>query len=130
MVDDTHPATMLRDAMRADLMTAMKARSAETVAALRAALAAIDNAEAVDVPDQGGAHIPAEQNSMIAGATTGLASSEVPRRALTSADVQVVLGDLMAEYIAEADRYGALNRPEAAEQLRRQAAALSKYVGA
>ncbi|MEH3128639.1 MAG: hypothetical protein PGN27_01600 [Mycolicibacterium neoaurum] len=130
MVDDTHPTTMLRDAMRADLVTAMKARAAETVAALRAGLAAIDNAEAVAVPDQSRAPIPGGQKSVIAGATTGLGSSEVPRRALTSADVRVVLGDLIAEYNAEADRYVALNRPEAAEQLRRQAAALSKYTGA
>ncbi|AHC25746.2 MULTISPECIES: GatB/YqeY domain-containing protein [Mycobacteriaceae] len=130
MVDDTHAATALRDAMRADLSTAMKARAAETVAALRAGLAAIDNAEAVDIPDRTGALIPPGPESVIAGATTGLGSSEVSRRDLSSADVRAVISDLMAEYVTEADRYGALNRPEAAEQLRRQAAALSKYVGA
>ncbi|MGN7780025.1 hypothetical protein ACTJJE_10965 [Mycolicibacterium sp. 22603] len=126
--DDTHAGTVLRDAMRADLMTAMKARAAETVAALRAGLAAIDNAEAVDVPDREGAHSGAAQQSVIAGATTGLGSSEVSRRDLTHADIRAVLADLMAEYRAEADRYAALNRPEAADQLRRQAAALSRYV--
>ncbi len=126
--DDTHAATALRDAMRADLMTAMKARAAETVAALRAGLAAIDNAEAVTAPDREGAHSAATQQSVIAGATTGLGSSEVSRRDLTHADIRAVLADLMAEYRAEADRYATLNRQEAADQLRRQAAALSRYV--
>ena len=87
MVDDTHAATALRDAMRADLSTAMKARAAETVAALRAGLAAIDNAEAVDIPDRTGALIPPGPESVIAGATTGLGSSEVSRRDLSSAAV-------------------------------------------
>ncbi|TQK27137.1 GatB/YqeY domain-containing protein [Arthrobacter sp. SLBN-53] len=129
-MNDTHAAMVLRDAMRADLSTAMKARAAETVAALRAGLAAIDNAEAVNTPHRTGARSPAGPESVIAGATTGLGSSEVSRRDLTSADVRAVIGDLVAEYLTEADRYGALNRPEAAEQLRRQAAALSKYVEA
>ncbi|WP_304114437.1 hypothetical protein [Mycolicibacterium bacteremicum] len=123
MVDEPDGVGAVRDAMRKDLVAAMKSRSAETVAALRAGLAAIDDAEAVDVTGT-----PVGGESVIAGASAGLGSAEVPRRVLSVADVRRVLGDVVAEYSAEADRYAGLNRPDAAEQLRRQAAALSRHL--
>ncbi|MGW0158957.1 hypothetical protein ACWDUN_06495 [Mycobacterium sp. NPDC003323] len=123
MSDESGGVTAVRDAMRKDLVDAMRSRAAETVAALRSGLAAIDNAEAVD-PAAG----PMAHESVIAGATTGLGSGEVPRRELSIADARSVLSELIAEYTAEADRYAGLNRPDAAEQLRRQAAALTRYV--
>lgn len=42
----------LRDALRRDLASAMKAREPDAVSALRTVIAAIDNAEAVPAPDE------------------------------------------------------------------------------
>lgn len=109
--------------MRKDLVAAMKSRSAESVAALRTALAAIDNAEAVDP-----VHTTGDDDAPIASATAGIGSGDVARRVLTGADVQALLTGLIDEYGSEADRYDALNRSDAADQLRRQASALSRYL--
>jgi uncharacterized protein YqeY len=114
----------LRAALRGDLVTAMKARDTDAVAALRTAIAAIDNAEAVDRPD--GASATTSEH--FAGAHVGVGSTEVARRDLTLDDVQAIVSEQMAERLIEADRYGQLGRREAAARLRREATALAKYM--
>jgi uncharacterized protein YqeY len=117
-------SAFLRATLRADLITAMKARDSDAVAALRTAIAAIDNAEAVDRPD--GA--TATTSEHFAGAHLGVGSTEVARRNLTIDDVHAILQEQMAERSVEADRYDQLGRREAAARLRREANALAKYV--
>jgi uncharacterized protein len=66
----------IRIRMRRALTAAMKARDQRAVAALRSALAAIDNAEAVEAAGEG--HPPGE--GRIAGAVLGVGAAEVARR--------------------------------------------------
>jgi uncharacterized protein YqeY len=114
----------LRAALRADLVAAMKARDTDVVTALRAAIAAIDNAEAVESP--GGASATTSEH--FAGAHVGVGSTDVARRDLTLDDVQAILHEQMTERSVEAERYDALGQSDAAARLRREARALAKYV--
>lgn len=105
-------------------MAALKARNTDTVSAIRTAIAAIDNAEAVDT-----SAMPAStQDGPVAGATSGLGSSEIARRVLPAAEMRAVVGAVIAEYLDEAGRYEGLNRVDLAEGLRRQAEVLRSYV--
>lgn len=114
----------LRETLRADLRAAMKAREREVVSALRTAIAAIDNAEAVAAP----APSTAVTSEHVAGATPGVGSTEAERRDLSFDEVRALLSEQVAERAAEADRYDALGQPEAAATLRREAEALSRYL--
>ena len=62
----------MRARLRQDLTAAMKARDAVAVTALRSAIAAIDNAEAVEVPGEPTAPVGSEH---FAGAVPGLVKS-------------------------------------------------------
>ena len=114
----------LRHALRRDLAMAMKAREPDAVAALRAAIAAIDNAEAVPAPEAR----QAATSSHIAGARAGLGAAEAARRDLSNSDQRAILRDKITGYTAEADRYEALGQPDAAARLRTQARLLSAYL--
>lgn len=66
----------MRDNMRHDLKAAMKARDQVAVAAIRSALSAIDNAEAVPIE-----HSVAENGSAeVAGSAVGLGAAPRLRR--------------------------------------------------
>jgi uncharacterized protein YqeY len=102
----------------------MKSRDADAVTALRTAIAAIDNGEAVDRPEREAA----TASEHFAGANVGVGSTEVARRNLTIDDVHAILQAQMTERLVEADRYDQLGRREAAARLRREASALAKYL--
>ena len=121
MTDD---AQALRDALRLGLTAAMKARDRDALAALRTAIAAIDNAEAFPAPD---AALPTT-SAHIAGARSGLGSAEAARRELSASELRDILRGQVSEHISEADRYDTLGQPESAERLRRQAHALTAYL--
>jgi len=121
--DDPGPQA-LRDALRRDLASAMKARDADAVSALRTVIAAIDNAEAVPVPDES----PATTSGHVAGARAGLGAAEAARRDLTGSQQQAILSDQITGYTTEADRYEALGHPDAARRLRDQARLLTGYL--
>jgi uncharacterized protein YqeY len=114
----------LRASLRLGLTAALKARDSEALAALRTAIAAIDNAEAVPVSDD---HSPTT-STHIAGARHGLGSTEAVRRQLSASDVRDILRAQIAEHSREAERYEALGRTDAAARLRRRAAALAPYL--
>ncbi len=117
-------AEALRAVLRRDLTAALKARQPDAVAALRAAIAAIDNAQAVAAPAG-----PAPATSAhVAGASVGAGSAEVPRRRLSDEEARTILGDQVAEYDREAERYRALGRAEAAQRLADQARLLAAYL--
>jgi uncharacterized protein YqeY len=114
----------LRAALRRDLVSAMKARAAETVSALRTAIAAIDNAEAV--PPEGTRQ--ATTSSHFAGARAGVGATEAARRELTGADIRAILGDQIASFDREADGYETVGQADAARRLRNQARLLAAYL--
>ena len=108
--------TTIRDAMQADLKTAMAARDRNAVAVLRTTLAAIANAEAVS-PD---GSKPA----------TGLFANEVARLELSDDDIRGVIERERAELTASADEYESVDQPTEAAELRAQVAVLDRYLAA
>ncbi len=119
-------AQALRAALRAGLVTALKARDTDAVTALRTAIAAIDNAQAVPAPAP--APAPAAASAHIAGARSGAGSTEAARRQLGSGELRDILHGQVTEHAREADRYAVLGQAEAAERLRRQARTLASYL--
>lgn len=116
---------MLRDRMREDLRAAMKARDAVRTSALRTALAAIDNAEAVPAETR---HARTEASEHVAGATAGLGSAEVARRRLDDAETAAIVAAQADERTQAAETYEGLGRDDEAARLRREAAVLRDYV--
>ena len=117
-------AAALRATLRRDLTAAMKARDTDAVTALRTAIAAIDNAEAVAAPQAA----PAATSEHFAGARAGLGAAEAARRQLTGDELQAILRGQLAEYAREADNSAAHGQAAAAERLRNQASLLSRYL--
>ena len=118
------PAQRLRARMRTDLLMAMKARDTAIVAALRSALAGIDNAEAV-APAESFAIAVSEH---VAAAGVGVGATESMRRLLSVDDLQSVLHTLITEFGVEAGRYDGYGQADAAQRLRSEAEALRRYV--
>lgn len=113
-------AVPLRARLRTARTTAMKARDEVAVTALRGALGAIDNAEAVATspaasPSTGGA---------IAGAALGLGVEEATRRALSEEDVVRIVRVEVADRLEAAGEYDRVDRAEQALRLRQEAAVL------
>lgn len=104
----TRDADAVRTALRRDLLAAMKIRDTAHVAALRTAIAAIDNAESVDAE--------------------GVTATEVARRELSADEVHAVLAAHVHGYTVEADGYDAVGQAGPAERLRRQAALLRRHL--
>jgi hemoglobin len=114
---------LLRDRLRHALNEAMKARDAVSTSALRSALGAIDNAEAVD------ADIVAPMaDGPIAGAVSGLGAGELPRRTLSDADVAAIVHAEVEEREAEARSYEGFGRADEAERLRAEAEVLRRQL--
>jgi hypothetical protein len=102
----------------------MKDRDRVATAALRSALAAIDNAEAVDLSSA-----PRAQPGRIAGGVVGVGAGEVARRRITDDDVRAIVGNAIVEREAAAAQYDTLHRHDDADRLRREAAILSAQLG-
>jgi hypothetical protein len=115
----------MRTSLRDDLRAALKARDRVAISALRSALAAIDNAEAVPVEHSLGS---AAGNEHVAGAATGLGAAEAERRHLTEADLRSIVGNEVRERLAAAEEYEQLGRTDPAERLRAEADVLSPYL--
>ncbi|CAN7233619.1 hypothetical protein [Knoellia sp. LjRoot47] len=113
-----HPSRDLRVVMRGALKDAMKGRDRLAASALRSALAAVDNAEAV--PTEPGPTAGAG-DSPIAGAVVGLGATEAARRELTADDVYSLVRAEIGERHAAADAVDAAGRPDRAADLRREA---------
>ena len=122
--DQARREQALRAALRHGLTTALKARDTEALAALRTAVAAIDNAEAIATTDT---HRPVT-SADIAGASSGVGSTEAVRRSLSSGELRGLVRGQITEYAREADRYDALGQPDAAQRLRRRARILAAHL--
>lgn len=112
-----NPATIIRDRIRNDLKTAMRARDMERVRALRSTLGAIDNAEAVPTTARAGA---------IEDASVGAGSTEAARRELSVTEVRNVIEQEVDERETAANEC-AERAPEWAERLRAEAAVIAAY---
>lgn len=109
--------------LRGDLTAALKARDSVTVAALRSALTALDNAGAVEVSASrsGG-------TEHVAGATAGVGSTDVARRVLSERDAMAILRSQIEEHSHAANEYARIGRDDIAERLRNEAGVLTAYV--
>lgn len=112
----------LRKRLRAALVSAMKARDAVATPALRSALAAIDNAEAVPAGSETLRGLAIEEAPIGAGA------AEAARRTLTGADIEAIVRADIDERLAAALEYERANHAERAEVLRAQAQILSGFL--
>jgi uncharacterized protein YqeY len=116
---------MIRDRLRQDLATAIKGRDRTAIAALRTTLAAIENAEAVEVGPSAGLPTGGQH---IAGASEGVGSSDVPRHLLSGGEVAAVIRGQVDERHESAAQYEQLGQNATAEELRREAAVLTRYL--
>jgi uncharacterized protein YqeY len=106
--------------LRRALTTALKARDAVAVSALRSALAAIENAGAVD-----GSQVPPPGSGPIAGAVDGLGAAEVGRRPV---DVGAVVAAEVEQRREAAREYAALGRSDRADRLHAEADVLAAHL--
>ena len=113
----------VRDRLRTALTAAMKSRDTTATAALRSALAAIDNAEAVEA-----APGSPMLDGPIPGAVAGLGAAEVPRRALTESEMLRVVEAEIAERESAARSYEDLGQHDDADRLRSEAVVLRRAV--
>jgi len=113
--------------LRASLPAAMRARDAAAVAALRSALAAIDNAGAVAVaaPER----LPVE-HARIAGSVAGAGAAEAARAELDEPAVRAIVEAEIAEREEAAALYERHGRDAEAARLRAEAGALAAHLTA
>ena len=130
MPESTPPSETV-ERLRAALTGALSARDTVAAAALRSALAAIANAEAVPVPTVPvGSHPLPAGSEHVAGAAAGLGATEAARRHLTEADMAAIVRAEISDRCYAADQYDRLGRTERAERLRREAAVLTGLTAA
>ena len=100
------------------LAEALRARDTIAVSALRSALGAIGNAEAVEP----GAAAPTGSGSPhVAGAVAGLGAAEAPRRRLSAAEVEQIIRAEAGERERAARDYERAGHADRAGRLRREA---------
>lgn len=114
-----HPEP-LRDRLRAALPAALKNRDRATAATLRATLAAIDNAEAVDVDTV--------RAGAIEASPVGLGVAEAARRELTEADVAAIVQAEIDEQRHAAETYDRSGHSDKAADLRAAADMLAGFL--
>ena len=119
------PPDEIKTRLRRALGVALKARDAGAVSALRSAMSAIGNAEAVAPTAR-----PAGTGSAhFAGTVAGLGAGEAQRRRLTKADVVAIVRREAAEREAAAGEYERGGRAAEAARLREGARALMAVLG-
>ncbi|PRX99106.1 GatB/YqeY domain-containing protein [Allonocardiopsis opalescens] len=115
----------MRTSLRDGLKAALKARDRVAVTALRSALAAIDNAEAVPADHPLDAAASSEH---VAGAALGVGAADVARRRLTEEEVRSIVEKEARDRTAAAAEYERLGRTDAAERLRTEAEVLNRHL--
>jgi uncharacterized protein YqeY len=112
--------------MRRDLVRAVRTRDQVTAAALRSALAALANAEAVDAAeaqqDTAGGH------PTIAGSLVGVGAAEVDRRELTATETEAILRAEVTERVEAAAEYRRSAHNDRAARLEEEAEVLRRYL--
>jgi len=117
-----HVSSPLYTRLRQALPAALKARDQVAVAALRSAVSAIDNAQAVEAP-------PAPRSGgVIAGAVTGLGAGDAARRELSEDDIAAIVSYELAERRRAAADYERAGQIDAAARLRAEADVLAAHL--
>jgi hypothetical protein len=122
-VAENTPAEILRTRLRGDLRAAMKAQRRDEMAALRALIAAIDNAESVEDASSP----PLSSSAHVAGAVQGLGAADAARRSLSEHDLQRIIEAELWERDAQAERLTLLGRSDDASRLRVEADVIARY---
>lgn len=120
--DPDRPGQPLRQRLRTALPAAMKAGDRVAVAALRSALAAIDNAEAITRAPSADEGLAIEQIAI------GVGAAEAERRILTGAQIDAIVRREVAEREAAARDYDLAGHPQRAERLRGEVAVLVAHL--
>ncbi len=116
--------TDLRARLQTALREALRSRDQAAVRAVRSALSAIANAEAVDTAaaptgtPSTGTRATAET---VAGTVPGLGAAEVARRELADDDLESIVAGEISERRAAAEQYRESGRTEPADLLRQEA---------
>jgi uncharacterized protein len=119
------PAVSVWSRLQVALRAAMKDRDTVAMSALRSALGAIANAEAVPLPEASvGRPVPPSENVPIAGSVAGLAGAEIGRRVLTEDEAAGIAAAEAADRRAAARDYQAAGHTDRAGRLRREAQAI------
>ncbi len=121
---DAGPGADLTARLRQALAEALRAQDMVAVSALRSALGAIGNAEAVEPGAAAPAALgrPADPGSPhVAGAVAGLGAAEVPRRSLSAAQIEQIVRAEATEREDAARGYERAGRADRADRLRREA---------
>ena len=118
----------MRATMRDDLKAALKARDRVAVAALRSALAAIENAEALPAGEAAASGTGGSEH--VAGAALGVGATEAERRHLTEGDVRAIVAKEVQDRTEAAEEYARLDRPDAAARVQAEAEVLGRYLAA
>lgn len=106
----------VRDALQRELTDAMRRRDKPVVDALRSALGALANAEALPVT----APLDTTAGTAdFAGATPGLAATEAPRVTLSEQQERQIVTDTAAEFSAHSQRLTRMCRHDEADGARR-----------
>lgn len=132
----TGPGIDVRARLRLALTDALRARDIIAVSALRSALSAIGNAEAVDAEavDPGGAAAPgaapahAPGSPYVAGAAVGLGATEARRHSLSTAETEQIVRAEAGERQRTAREYERAGHAGQADRLRREARVLMSVV--
>lgn len=109
----------VRPELKTRLTSAMRERDRAVASAIRSALAALDNAEAVPVASVAGPADGASEH--VATANVGVGSSDAPRRELSAAEEREVVSGEVAELRSAAQELAALGSTDRAKDLRRAA---------
>src|ERR1700734_919136 len=112
---------MLAERLREGLGAAIKGRDRVGVTALRSALAAIENAEAVEVSGAARRGLAIEESATLGG-------TEVQRRVLTEADVTGIVDAEITDQEAAARTYATVGQADRADLLLAEAAVLRGYL--
>jgi hypothetical protein len=118
------PAEQLKQRLRHDLTSALKARRRDEATALRILIGSIDNAESVEAqifPPS------AEASEHVAGTVAGVGGGDVRRRQLSESDLQQIVAREVSELREQAERLDAQGRADAAARLRSEAEILTRY---
>ena len=116
----------LRPRLRSSLREALRSRDVPAASALRSALAAIDNPEAIPVSRT---RTTATTSEHFAGAAAGLGAAEAERRALTDAQVCEIVDAEIGERLSAAAHYESRGHAEQGTKLRREAQVLRDVMG-
>jgi uncharacterized protein len=115
----------LRDRLQSTLRGALKAQDKSAIAALRSALAAIDNAQAIPASEPATTEASSEH---FAGTAVGLQAAEAERQALAPEQVAEIVRTEITDRREAAEHYRRAGHDDMADQLDREASALSAVV--